>query len=81
MLLEDFLDYHGAKNNKDWYFYRELSAAVRHLSLGAHFQKHLTNRLAFYDLPEHSNFKKEGEVTLDFLTKTLIKRAPGFKWI
>ena len=20
MLLEDFLDYHGAKNNKDWYF-------------------------------------------------------------
>ena len=76
MLLEDFLDYHGAKNNKDWYFYRELSAAVRHLSLGANFQKHLTNRLAFYDLPEYSNFKKEGEVTLDFLTKTLIKMAP-----
>lgn len=76
MLLEDFLDYHGAKNNKDWYFYRELSAAVRHLSLGANFQKHLTNRLAFYDLPEDSDFKKEGEVTLDFLTKTLIKMAP-----
>ena len=76
MLLEDFLDYHGAKNNKDWYFYRELSAAVRHLSLGANFQKHLTNRLAFYDLPEDSEFKKEGEVTLDFLTKTLIKMAP-----
>ena len=76
MLLEDFLDYHGAKNNKNWYFYRELSAAVRHLSLGANFQKHLTNRLAFYDLAEHSDFKKEGEVTLDFLTKTLIKMAP-----
>ena len=42
MLLEDFLDYHGAKNNKDWYYYRELSAVVRHLSLGANFQKHLT---------------------------------------
>jgi phosphotransferase system HPr-like phosphotransfer protein len=76
MLLEDFLDYHGAKNNKDWYFYRELSAAVRHLSLGANFQKHLTNRLTFYDLPEYSDFKKEGEVTLDFLTKTLMKMAP-----
>ncbi len=76
MLLEDFLDYHGAKNNKDWYFYRELSAAVRHLSLGANFQKHLTNRLAFYDLSEYSDFKKEGEVTLDFLTKTLMKMAP-----
>ncbi|PQP33782.1 phosphotransferase, partial [Desulfobacteraceae bacterium SEEP-SAG9] len=33
-LLEAFLDFHGAKNSKDWYFYRELSAAVRHLSLG-----------------------------------------------
>ena len=76
MLLEDFLDYHGAKNNKNWYFYRELSAAVRHLSLGANFQKHLTNRLAFYDLAEYSDFKKEGEVTLDFLTKTLMKMAP-----
>ena len=76
MLLEDFLDYHGAKNNKDWYFYRELSAAVRHLSLGANFQKHLTNRLAFYDLLEYSDFKKEGEATLGFLTKTLMKMAP-----
>jgi phosphotransferase system HPr-like phosphotransfer protein len=74
--LEDFLDYHGAKNNKDWYYYRELSAAVRHLSLGAIFQKHLSNRLAFYDLPEHGDFKKEGEVTLDFLTRTLMGMTP-----
>ena len=76
MLLEDFLDYHGAKNNKAWYFYRELSAAVRHLSLGANFQKHLSNRLLFYDLPEYSDFQKEGDVTLDFLTKTLVNMAP-----
>jgi len=76
MLLEDFLDYHGAKNNKDWYYYRELSAAVRHLSLGANFQKHLSNRLLFYDLPEYSDFQKEGEVTLDFLTKSLLDMAP-----
>ena len=32
-LLEDFLDFHGAKNNADWFFFRELSAAIRHLSL------------------------------------------------
>ena len=31
-LLEDFLDFHGAKNNRTWIFYRELSAAVRYLS-------------------------------------------------
>jgi len=76
MLLEDFLDYHGAKNNKDWYFYRELSAAVRHLSLGANFQKHLSNRLLFYDLPEYGDFKKEGDLTLEFLTTSLINMAP-----
>jgi phosphotransferase system HPr-like phosphotransfer protein len=76
MLLEDFLDFHGAKNNKDWYFYRELSAAVRHLSLGANFQKHLSNRLMFYDLSDYSDFQKDGEVTLKFLTRTLRKMAP-----
>ena len=76
MLLEDFLDYHGAKNNKDWYFYRELSAAVRHLSLAANFQKHLSNRLLFYDLPEYGDFQKEGDVTFDFLNETLTNMAP-----
>ena len=76
MLLEDFLDFHGAKNNKDWYYYRELAAAVRHLSLGANFQKHLSNRLLFYDLSNYSDFQKDGEVTLEFLTQTLAKMAP-----
>jgi len=76
MLLEDFLDFHGAKNNKTWYYYRELSAAVRHLSLGANFQKHLSNRLLFYDLSNYSDFQKDGEVTLEFLTQTLVKMAP-----
>jgi phosphotransferase system HPr-like phosphotransfer protein len=76
MLLEDFLDFHGAKNNKDWYYYRELAAAVRHLSLGANFQKHLSNRLLFYDLSNFSDFQKDGEVTLEFLTQTLAKMAP-----
>jgi len=76
LLLEDFLDFHGAKNNKDWYYYRELSAAVRHLSLGANFQKHLSNSLLFYDLSDYSEFKKDGEVTLEFLTRTLEKMAP-----
>ena len=76
LLLEDFLDFHGAKNNKDWYYYRELSAAVRHLSLGANFQKHLSNSLVFYDLSDYSEFKKDGEATLEFLTRTLEKMAP-----
>jgi phosphotransferase system HPr-like phosphotransfer protein len=76
MLLEDFLDFHGAKNNKHWYFYRELTAAVRHLSLAANFQKHISNRLVFYDLQDIGDFPDDGEATLDFLIKALMKMAP-----
>jgi len=76
MLLEDFLDFHGAKNNKNWYFYRELTATVRHLSLAANFQKHISNRLGYYDLEDVGDFPKEGETTLDFLTRALMKMVP-----
>ena len=76
MLLEDFLDFHGAKNNQNLYFYRELSAAIRHLSLAANFQKHISNRLVFYDLADVNDFPKQGETTLDFLNSALMKMAP-----
>jgi len=75
-LMEDFLDFHGAKNNKDWYFYRELTATVRHLSLGAYSQKHIANRLVYYDLPDSEKFETQGEQTLDFLNACLCKLAP-----
>ncbi len=75
-LLEDFLDFHGAKNNTDWYFFRELSAAVRHLSLASYSQKHILNRLIFYDLVDMENFRREGVATASFLTNTLRKLAP-----
>ena len=76
MLLEDFLDFHGAKNNKNWYFYRELTAAIRHLSLAANFQKHISNRVVFYELADVFDFPKQGETTLDFLNSALMKMAP-----
>ena len=75
-VLEDFLDFHGAKNNEDWYLYRELCAAVRHLSLGVYCQKHILNRLIFYDIPEKEIFREQGEHTLRFLNDTLRKLAP-----
>jgi len=75
-ILEDFLDYHGAKNNKDWYYYRELSAAVRHLSIGSYSQKHILNRLVFYDLVNTEDFEREGRATFNFLIKSLMKLAP-----
>jgi hypothetical protein len=76
-LMEDFLDFHGAKNNTDWYYYRELTAATRHLSLGAYSQKHIANRLVFYDLPDSDAFAVQGEKTLDFLNTCLVNLAPA----
>jgi phosphotransferase system HPr-like phosphotransfer protein len=75
-LLEDFLDYNGAKNNKNWYFFRELTAAMRHIGLASNFQKHISNRLQHYDLPDSSDFQKEGEGALQFLKNCLQKMAP-----
>jgi len=75
-VLEDFLDFHGAKNSEAWYFYRELTAATRHLSLGAYSQLHIQNRLVFYDLPGSEDFKKAGELTTRFLVRSLIRLAP-----
>ena len=76
-VLEDFLDFHGAKNNEDWYLYRELTAAVRHLSLAAYCQKHITNRLVFYDLPNTDEFRSEGQETAAFVNDALMKLAPA----
>lgn len=75
-ILEDYLDFHGAKSNRDWYFYRELTAAVRHLSLSGYAQKHILNRLNHYNLPDSEDFEKEGLETLGFITKTLMKLSP-----
>ena len=76
-VLEDFLDFHGAKNNKDWFFYRELTAAIRHLSLGGYSQTHILNRVGFYGLKDIKSFEKEGTATLYFLRKSLMKLAPA----
>jgi len=74
-LLEDFLDFHGAKNNSSWYFYRELAAAVRHISLAGYAQRHICSRLLFYDIDGKEEFAVQGETALDFMRSSLIKLA------
>lgn len=75
-VLEDFLDFHGAKYNREWFYYRELSAAVRHLSLAGYSLKHILNRLVHYDLGAVDVFEAEGRATLEFLTESLRRLAP-----
>ncbi|MFH0998353.1 MAG: HPr family phosphocarrier protein [Pseudomonadota bacterium] len=75
-LLEDFLDFHGAKNNKNWYYFRELIATFMHLSIGSYSQKHISNRLAFYGLENTTDFEVQGQVTQEYLNSSLMKIAP-----
>ncbi len=77
VLLEDLLDIHGAKNNSDWYFYRELAAAVRHLSLAGYAQKHISTRLSSYELKDIGNFEADAKKNFIFLNDSLIKLAPA----
>jgi phosphotransferase system HPr-like phosphotransfer protein len=72
-ILEDFLDFHGAKKNKEWVFYRELSASVRHLSLACYSQRHLLNRFKFYriDNGHQDLFKLEAIDTLRIIQDSL----------
>jgi phosphotransferase system HPr-like phosphotransfer protein len=77
-ILEDFLDFHGAKKNSEWLYYRELCALVRHLSLACYSQRHILNRLKFYRLEnDHQDlFKQEATDTLKILQDTLKLAAP-----
>jgi phosphotransferase system HPr-like phosphotransfer protein len=76
-MLEDFLDYHGAKNNKNWYIFREFTAALRHIGLASNFQRHISNRLRHYDLPDSAEFQNDGERALGFLNDCLQQLAPA----
>jgi phosphotransferase system HPr-like phosphotransfer protein len=76
-LLEDFLDFHGAKNNREWVFYRELTAAVRHLSLAGYSQKHIYNRIGFYAFEKkYETFALESRDTLLMIQGSLQLAAP-----
>ncbi len=75
-LLEDFLDFHGAKNSSNWYFYRELSASVRHLALSGYSQQHISNRIRFYDLPDTEEFDRERHLTHQFIKESLLRLPP-----
>ena len=76
-LLEDFLDLHGAKNNRDWFYYRELASLICHISISCYSQRHISNRTSFYDLPDSADFENEGQKTLEFLNDILKKAAPA----
>ncbi len=66
-ILEDFLDFHGAKKNAQWLYYRELCATVRHLSLACFSQKHILNRSRFYLLDNCANYEDFQKESMDLV--------------
>jgi phosphotransferase system HPr-like phosphotransfer protein len=70
-VLEDFLDFHGAKNSSEWYYYRELVSSVRNLSEACYSQKHIWIRLPFYNLTDTDEFERAGYETHKFLIASL----------
>ncbi|MEN8210466.1 MAG: HPr family phosphocarrier protein [Thermodesulfobacteriota bacterium] len=72
-ILEDFLDFHGAKTNKEWVFYRELAATIQHLSLACYSKRHVLNRLSFYSFENdyHETFEQEALEILKILQNSI----------
>lgn len=77
-ILEDFLDFHGAKKNKEWVFYRELSATIRHMALACYSQRHILNRFKYYAFEKngHDTFKLEAFDTLKILQESIKLAGP-----
>lgn len=71
--LEDFLDDYGARNNKTWFYFRELVASIRNLSSTAYMVSHMLSRVSFYSLNPASTeaFIDDASSVLTFLNQTI----------
>jgi phosphotransferase system HPr-like phosphotransfer protein len=70
-LVEDLLDYHGAKNNQLWYKYREIIASVLNFSSAAFTMKHIVSRISFYEIGAENSFVFSSQLVHRFLINTL----------
>ncbi|WP_449244344.1 HPr family phosphocarrier protein [Desulfobacca acetoxidans] len=71
-LVEDLLDYHGAKNNQKWCKFRELVASVLNFASAAFTMKHIVSRISFYEIGADSSFIFTSRLVHRFLINTLI---------
>ena len=65
-LVEDLLDYHGAKNNQLWYKYRELVASILNFSAAAFTMKHIVSRISFYEIGADNSFITASQISSPF---------------
>lgn len=71
--LEDFLDDHGARNNKQWLFFGELIASIRNIASTAYLITHILSRIKFYHLDPKRTvaFSRDANNILNFLHTSL----------
>jgi len=72
-LVEDLLDYHGAKNNLSWYKYRELVASVLNFSSASFTMKHIISRMEFYEIGQELAFLSASYKVHGFLFTSLAR--------
>ena len=75
--VENFLDEHGARENKTWSLFTEYIASIRNLANAAFYINHLRDRYPFYKLrdshEEANKFFHDGKKVLSFLNNSILK--------
>ena len=75
--VENFLDEHGARENKTWSLFAEYIASIRNLALAAFYLNHLRDRYSFYKLrdteEDADTFFRDGKNVLLFLNNSILK--------
>lgn len=74
--LENFLDEHGARENKTWSLFTEYIASIRNLVIAAFYVNHLMDRYPFYKLRDTSEaakgFYEDSKNLLKFLNSSVL---------
>lgn len=75
--FESFLDDHGARLNKKWFYFSELIASMRNLGIVAYLLHHIFHRYEHYKISEiekdTSDFIKDTGQTLEFVNQFIKK--------
>jgi len=72
--LEDFLDDHGARSNKNWLYYGEIVASLRGFAGTAYLINHILSRLKFYNIDSDNmdSFIRDAQKRLEFLNTSIL---------
>ncbi len=72
--LEDFLDDHGARSNKNWVYYGEIVASLRGFAGTSYMINHILSRLKFYNLDTSrmEAFIRDADKRLEFINASIL---------